>query len=148
MDHVKAGVIAGFLGTLGDIVIHKIGLFTIKTTTTSQYLAVLMFPAKDVNAFRYVIGFCAHLMAGAITGVLLVHVIKVCGRTHLYFKSISFGIFMWIIHVIIIPNIINSPRPIIFRTELESIVDFQAHLAFSVIAAYYLARVELDNKPI
>jgi hypothetical protein len=99
-----------------------------------------MFPGKKINLARYFISEFCHLSAGALVGVTLLLIFKYSGEKYPYDKGIGFGIFMWIIHVVVIPNIIKFPRPIVFRTELESVVDLLAHLAFGFIATIFLIK--------
>jgi hypothetical protein len=65
-----------------------------------------------------------------------------------YDKGIGFGVLLWIVPVIVIPNIINASRPIIFRTELECIVELIAHVIFVIIATAFLTGNAGIKKPL
>lgn len=138
-DSIKTGVIAGFLGALGDAIIHIPAFFLIGTSTTAHYISQLMFPNKEVTIIRFVFGFSTHFFAGATVGILLYFLLKITGRDYALLKGIGMGIVFWIVHVIVIPNLV-APRPYLYRTELEAFVDLVAHLAYGAIASIYLIK--------
>jgi hypothetical protein len=137
---IRQGVIAGLFGTLGDAVIHHIAYFIFKTTTTAHYIARLIFPTGKIILIQYLIGFFIHLISGAVVGFLLAEIYNRLGNDYPYDKGIGLGILFWIIHIVVIPNMINMPRPIVYRTELECMADLAAHLTFGIIATMYLIR--------
>lgn len=141
-DTITRGIIAGLWGTLFDSVVHISSFFIFHTTTTGHYIAKLAFPNMDVNLLRFSIGETMHYTAGAFVGIFLAYIFKFTGKDHPYLKGIGLGLILWIIHVIVIPNLINSPRPIIFRTELESIVDFIGHIFYGLAATIYLLKAK------
>lgn len=42
-DNFVKAVIAGLIANAGDVAVHLIGFFTLKTTTTGHYIARLIF---------------------------------------------------------------------------------------------------------
>lgn len=133
----KYGIYAGLLGTLGDAIIHLISFLLIGTSMTAHYISQLMFPHKEVILIRFVYGLSTHFFAGALVGIFLYLLLKISGKEYAILKGLGLGIFFWIIHVIVIPNIVE-PRPYLFRTEIEAFVDLIAHLAYGAIGAFYL----------
>jgi hypothetical protein len=135
-DTIKQGILAGLLGSLGDMVVHWTAFFVLGTSTTAHYIAQLVFPHKEPTITRLLTGVAVHLCAGAFVGIVLIMVFRYFGSDHPYYKGLGLAAVMWIIHIAIIPNIV-SPRPYIFRTELESLVDLIAHMAYGTIATMY-----------
>ena len=144
-DTITKGIIAGLWGTLSDSIVHITSFFIFHTTTTGHYIAKLAFPSKDVNLPRFGIGETMHFAAGAFAGIFLAYIFKFTGKDHPYLKGIGLGLMMWIVHVVIIPNLISSPRSIVFRTELESIIDLVSHILFGWAATSYLLKVYEEN---
>lgn len=144
-DSIKTGVIAGLLGTLGDALIHIIGFLLIRTSMTAHYISQLMFPHKEITLIRFIFGFSIHFFAGATVGVLLYFLFKITGKDYALLKGLGFGIIFWIVHVLVIPNLVE-PRPFLFRTEIEALVDFVAHLAYGAIASIYLIKTPNSSK--
>jgi hypothetical protein len=62
------------------------------------------------------------------------------GQDYPIYKAIAFGIALWIFHVAVVPNLIFESRPILFRTELEALVDLIAHIVYGIVATTYLIR--------
>lgn len=64
-------------------------------------------------------------------------------------KGIGFAAVMWIVHVIVIP-IMVAPRPFIFRTFNETIVDIVNHIVWGGIAALFIAnniKLPIEDPP-
>lgn len=144
-DVLYKGFIAGFIGTFGDVIVQSVSHLILKTTTTAQYIAKLAFPQGNMTFAKVAIGFWAHLIAGAFVGIVLALIFKHYGKEHPYSKGLGIGFAMWIIHVIVIPNIITTPRPLVFRTELESIVDLTAHSAFGLFTAWIILKMKVQS---
>ena len=140
----KSGFIAGILGTIGDFTIHTLSYFLIGTSMTAHYISQLIFPNKEVTMIRFLFGLFTHFWAGALVGVVLYGIYIISGKENAYLKGISFGIGLWILHVIVIPNMVE-PRPFVFRTEIEAFVDLLAHIIYGLVAAFYLLRVPISN---
>jgi hypothetical protein len=139
-DIIKDGVIAGIIGTLGDFIIHGAAFLILRTSMTAHYISQLIFPMQEVNTFRFLIGLFTHFVAGPLVGILLVIIFRLTGKDFPYIKGVGLGMVMWIVHVIIIPNIITAPRPVVFRTELEAVIDLLAHIIFGILATLYLIK--------
>lgn len=146
-DTIRQGILAGLLGSICDFVIHWTAYFTLGTTTTSHYISQLVFPFKEPSITRLLVGLVIHFFAGASMGVLLALIFKYFGSDHPYFKGIGLGAIMWIVHVAVIPNIVG-PRPFIFRTELETMVDLTSHLVYGTIATYYWVKTSARKIPV
>ena len=146
-DTIKDGIYAGLIGSLGDAAIHAPAYAIIGTTMTAHYISQLIFPFKEVTTVRWLIGFVPHFFAGAIVGVVLTFIFKYFGEDYAYYKGIGLGVALWILHVAIIPNIV-SPRPFIFRTETEAVVDLLAHITFGILATLYLTRLSGAKEPL
>lgn len=145
-DTIKQGIIAGVLGSVGDVVVHWTAYFTLGTTTTSHYIAQLVFPFKEPTISRVLVGLAIHFFAGALVGVLLAFIFKYFGSDYAYYKGIGLGAVMWIVHVAVIPNMVGQ-RPFIFRTELETLIDLISHIAYGVIATVYWLRTSAGKIP-
>ncbi|KJS86959.1 MAG: hypothetical protein JM58_05395 [Peptococcaceae bacterium BICA1-8] len=139
-DMIKDGVISGLLGSLGDALIHAPAYLILGTSMTAHYISQLIFPFEEVTIIRFSIGFFTHFLAGAMVGIALALVFKFTGKDYPYLKGIGIGLLLWIVHVAIIPNIVD-PRPYLIRTPLESIVDLIAHTSYGIFATTYLLRV-------
>lgn len=138
-DTIRNGIIAGLLGSIGDAVVHWGCYFTLGTSTTSHYIAQLIFPFKEGTLIRLMFGFITHLSAGALVGVALALIFKYFGSDYPYYKGLGVAITLWIVHVAVIPNIV-APRPYLHRTELEALVDFVAHISYGIFSTFYLVR--------
>lgn len=136
-DTVKQGAVAGLLGTLGDAIVHWFAFFILGTSTTAHYIAQLVYPHKAATVTRLLTGMVVHYMAGAFVGIVLVMIFRRLGSDYPYYKGLGFATVMWIVHIAIIPNLV-SPRPYLFRSELETLVDFIAHAAYGIVATKYL----------
>ncbi|KJS21605.1 MAG: hypothetical protein VR72_09715 [Clostridiaceae bacterium BRH_c20a] len=139
-DTINDGIIAGLVGSLGDALIHAPAYLILGTSMTAHYISQLIFPFEEVTIIRFLIGFFTHFLAGAIVGITLALVFKFLGKDYPYLKGIGLGILLWVVHVVIIPNIVD-PRPYLLRTPLESIVDLIAHTSYGIFATTYLLRV-------
>ncbi len=145
-DSVKAGIFAGLLGTAADVLIHWSAFFAIGATTTAHYIYQLIFPFQDPTTFRLAIGVFTHFAAGSVVGVLLALIFKYFGKDYAFYKGIGLGIFFWVVHVAVIPNIVGA-RPFLFRTEVEAVVDLVAHISYGIVATLYLKGVQLKTVP-
>lgn len=145
-DLFMRGITAGLIGSVGDFIIHYTAFFLLRTSTTAHYIAQLLFPFVDINPARYWFGLLIHFLTGAFVGVILIELSKRYGDDDLYFKAIALGVGIWIIHVAVIPNIINLPeRPFLHRTEFEALVDLLAHIVFGIFAASYLRLADVKR---
>ncbi len=144
-DTIRDGIIAGLLGSVGDVLIHAPAYLILGTTMTAHYISQLIFPFKEVNLIRWALGFATHFFVGALAGIALSFIFKYFGRDYAYYKGVGLGIVFWIVHVIVIPNMVE-PRPFIFRTELEAVVDLAAHVSYGVAATFYLVFITRKKK--
>lgn len=135
------------LGSLGDGLVHISAHYLLGTSTTAQYISQLIFPFKELTVFRFVVGFIAHLFTGGILGIGLMIIYNYFRSDYPYFKGVGLGIASWLLHVIVIPNMV-APRPFLFRNETEVVVDFIAHMVFSVIAVTYLVRIKRNQESV
>ena len=134
-DPLVKGMWAGILGTIfGDDLIHWSAYFIFKTSTTCHYITGLMFHTKKTTDLMSLVSWFVHLIAGAIVGVSLILVLKRFGEDRAYIKGLGVGLIMWIVHVVIIPNLIASVQPYVLRTPAEAIVDLIAHIGWSMVA--------------
>ncbi len=149
-DIIKEGFLAGIIGVFGDFLIHGGGFLFFRTTMTSYYISQLIFPLQEVTTLKFLLASLMHLLAGAFVGVFLAIIIKLTGKDFPYLKGAGLGAVMWIVHVAVIPNIITTPRPVVFRTELEALVDLLGHIVYGLLAAVYLSKkmVAGDNTKI
>lgn len=139
-DTIKNGIIAGILGTLADVLIHFPAYLLLGTTTTGHYISQLIFPFQTITTTMWAIGELAHFFAGAAVGVLLSLLYKIFGSDYPYYKGLGLGIIFWIVHVAVIPNLVR-PRPIIYRSVTEAMVDLAAHVMYGLVAAAYLTKI-------
>jgi len=138
-DSVIVGFLGGLLGTLGDEVVHWLAvLFKIARSTTGHYISQLIFPHQDVTLEKLLMGEATHLLAGGILGLVIVAGYKLTGYDYAIVKGTGFGALMWIVHVIVIPNLV-APRPFIFRSFNEALVDMVSHLVWGSVAAYFIS---------
>ena len=139
-DPLVYGFIAGLLGTLGDEVIHWGAVYLgIAGSTTGHYLSQLMFPHQEVTLLRLLLGEFTHLLAGGIFGITIVILLYLTGCRYALLKGLGAGAASWIFHVAIIPNLV-IPRPYIYRTFNEALVDLVAHLVWGIIAALFILK--------
>jgi len=137
-DPVIYGFLAGVLGVVGDEIVHWVAVyFNIARSTTGHYLSQLMFPHQPVVLSKLLLGEFTHFFAGGIMGLALLLIFFVSGSRFGVTKGIGLGLALWVLHVAIIPNLI-SPRPYIYRTFNEALVDMGAHLAWGAITALFL----------
>jgi|GEM_PF-3760208 uncharacterized membrane protein YagU involved in acid resistance len=78
-----------------------------------------------------------HLLAGGTLGIAIYIILRVSGYDFFIIKGAGFGTVMWIVHVIIIPNLV-APRPYIFRTFNEAIVDLVSHTVWGSITSWFI----------
>ncbi|MFZ7103274.1 MAG: hypothetical protein ACOWWO_11560 [Peptococcaceae bacterium] len=134
-DWIVLGAIAGFAGTLGDEVVHWTAVWSgLAKSTTGHYLSQLIFPHQPVTFPMLLMGELTHLLAGAVLGLVVVLIFMVSGLDYAVIKGAGFGAAMWIVHVVVIPNLVE-PRPYIYRTYNEAVVDMLSHLVWGAIAA-------------
>ncbi len=133
------------MGTLGDEVVHWIAVWLKFTqSTTGHYLSQLIFPHQHVTLPKLLMGEFTHILAGGTLGIVVFFILEISGYDYLVIKGGGFGVIMWIVHVAIIPNLI-APRPYIFRTFNEAIIDLVSHLVWGVIAAWFIS-INLNKK--
>ena len=146
-DTIKSGITAGLLGTLADSAVHWSLFFILGTTTTAHYIYQLIFPFAEPTMTRLLIGVLVHFVAGALVGVVLLLLYKQFGWDAPYYKGIELGVALWVVHIAVIPNIV-SPRPFLFRSVLETVVDLIAHIVYGFIAVVYLKRSSRTTRTI
>lgn len=143
-DTIKSGIIAGILGTVGDAFIHYPS-YLLFGATTGHYISQLIFPFQTVTTIMWAIGELTHFFTGAVVGVMFSLVYKIFGSDYAYYKGLGMAAVFWIVHVAVIPNLV-SPRPIIYRSVTESIVDLTALVMYGFSAATYLTRISRNKK--
>lgn len=127
------------MGTLADEVVHWSAVFLeIAQSTTGHYISQLMFPNQKVVLPNLLMGEFTHLLAGGTLGIVIVIILRLSGFDYSILKGIGFGAVMWIVHVIVIPNMV-APRPFIYRTFNEAIVDMVSHIVWGGISTLYIA---------
>ncbi|MDT3699544.1 MAG: hypothetical protein RO469_08945 [Thermincola sp.] len=137
-DPVIASVIGGVLGTLGDEIVHwSAVLLKITQSTTGHYISQLIFPFQKVTLPRLLMGEFTHILAGGTLGIAIIIILKISGFEFAVIKGAGFGAVMWIVHVIVIPNLV-APRPYLFRTYNESIIDLVSHIVWGAITAWFI----------
>ena len=139
-DIFVKGAWAGLVGTLfGDELIHVIAYFILHTSTTTHYIASLIFHIRCLQGFLPLfVALLVHIGAGAFIGIGLALIFKYFGDNYAYIKGISWGFAMWIVHIVVIPNIITTPQQYVIRTPMESMVDLVAHLSYAVLTTTVL----------
>jgi len=137
---IKTGFIAGLIGTLGDAIIHASAFYLFKTTMIAHYISQLIFPYQKVTVSKFILGEIAHFLAGGVVGILFLHMLKTTGKNLAYGKGIALSIFFWIVHVAIIPKMVET-RVFLYRTKLEALVDFIGLLLYGVLTIFYLVRI-------
>jgi len=134
------GFIAGFLGTLADEIVHWSAVYLeIAQSTTGHYISQLIFPHQAVILSKLLLGEVTHNIAGGILGIFMAFIFYYFGFRFALLKGIGLGIALWILHVAIIPNLV-SPRPYLFRTFNEALVDMTAHFMWGLATAYFLLK--------
>ncbi|MGI6711898.1 MAG: hypothetical protein ACOX4L_04075 [Bacillota bacterium] len=140
-DTIQRGVVAGLLGTMGDIIVHGLALLTLGTSMTGHYINQIIFPFLKITGLKYGISEITHFIAGALIGIFIVLIFKYYGSDYPYLKGIGLSVLLWVVHVAVIPNLVSlNPRPYLHRTETEAIVDLIAHITYGVIATMYLIK--------
>ncbi|MFZ5944763.1 MAG: hypothetical protein ACOYVD_11670 [Bacillota bacterium] len=137
-DFVIVGFLGGLLGTVGDVIVHWIFVWLkIAKSTTGHYLSELIFPHEKVSLRKLLLGEFIHLLAGGIFGVSLAVFLLISGYDYALIKGLGLGAATWIVHIAIIPNMV-SPRPFIYRTFNETIVDLITHSIWGFVTALVL----------
>jgi len=137
-DLLLLSFIGGVLGTLGDMVVHWSSFFfKVAETTTGHYISQLIFPHQMVTLEKLLMGEFTHILAGGTLGVAITIILKISGFNYSVVKGLGFGSLMWIVHVLVIPNLV-APRPYLFRTFNEAVVDLISHIVWGGIAAGYI----------
>jgi len=137
-DPLLLSFTGGVLGTLVDEVIHWLAVWLkLAQTTTGHYLSQLIFPHQHVTLPKLLMGEFTHILAGGTLGIVVFLILELSGYDYLLIKGGGFGAIMWIFHVAIIPNLI-APRPFIFRTFNEAVIDLATHMVWGIIAAWFI----------
>ena len=142
-DIIVKGSIAGTIGALGDFIIHQVSYLLFGASTTVQYIAQLIFHKERFLLHEHLAGLLVHLITGAIAGILLMVIFKATGKDHPYYKGIGLGGILWVFHVAVIPNIINTPMKYILRSGIESYVDLVSHIVFGLLATWFILKTLL-----
>lgn len=53
-----------------------------------------------------IIGITGHLINGTVFTFIFINIVQKWGEDYIYLKGLGFGAFLWIIHQIVIPNMI------------------------------------------
>lgn len=137
-DPVMVSFLGGALGTLADEVVHWSAFWLkIAKTTTGHYISQLIFPFQKVTFPKLLMGELTHILAGATLGIAIIIILKVSGYDFSIIKGVGFGAVMWIVHVIVIPNLV-APRPYIFRPFNDAIVDMISHIVWGGITSWFI----------
>lgn len=138
-DPLLFSFLGGILGTLGDEVVHWSSVFlSLANSTTGHYISQLIFPNQTVTIEKLLMGEFTHIIAGATLGVALFIILKISGYDYHILKGVGFGTVLWILHVAIIPNLV-FPRPYVYRTFNEAIIDLVSHIVWGGITAWFIS---------
>ncbi|KJS13559.1 MAG: hypothetical protein VR67_04070 [Peptococcaceae bacterium BRH_c8a] len=140
-DTIMRGVLAGLFAAVADSLIGIAAYLELGTLTTAHYLSELIFPHHAVNLIRYGFGLIVHFIAAALLGVLLAIIFKHFGSDYAYPKGMGFGLILWVIYVLVIPNIVY-PHLDLYHSEMEAGVDLIGHVVYGLVATYYLVKTE------
>lgn len=144
-DWILLGTMAGFIGTLGDEVVHWTAVGSgLVQSTTGHYISQLIFPYQPVTLPLLLMGEFTHLLAGAVLGMAVVLIFMVSGFDYAIIKGAGFGAAMWIVHVVIIPNLV-APRPYVYRTFTEAVVDMFSHLVWGAVTALVITHYSMKK---
>jgi len=144
-DPVILGFMGGLLGTLGDWVFHFSSFWLkIAGSTTGHYISQLIFPNQNITLSKLLLAEFTHFLAGATLGTVLALLLILSGYDYARLKGIGLGLVLWIVHVIAIPNIV-APRPFLFRTFNEAVVDLTSHVIWGLITASYILYIKERN---
>lgn len=137
-DPIILGFTSGLFGTLGDQMIHYSSLWLkIVQSTTGHYISQLIFPYQKVTLPILLIGEFTHFLAGGILGIAIVLILKLSGYDFAIWKGLGLGTVLWIVHVLVIPNLV-APRPFLYRTFNEVIIDFVSHIVWSYLTVWFV----------
>lgn len=146
-DLLLLSIMAGVLGTLGDDVVHWTAmLLKVVKSTTGHYISQLIFPHQKVTLEKLLMGEFTHILAGGTLGVAIILILKISGFDYSVLKGSGFGAVMWIVHVVVIPNLV-APRPYLFRTFNEAVVDMISHVIWGGIAGGYIRYYYKKEQP-
>lgn len=135
----KDAIIAGFIGSLCDSLLHIISMFILNTRITGHYINQLFFPKKKISSLSLVIGEALHLLAGSIIGTLYLLVIRITGQRNAYFKALILCILFWLVHIKILPIIFHN-RKLLIRTKIQGLVDLIAFFVYGTMLMHYLLK--------
>ena len=131
------GLIAGGLATLGSTALELLGSIPLPISTTIHMIAKLIFPNQNLNLLKLFYGLIIHITAGCLIGIFIALLFRYLSYEFPYIIAIMAGIFFWIIHTLLIPNL-AAKNVILFRSELEVTIDLISHLIYGFITILYL----------
>lgn len=141
VDTIQRGVHAGLLAAVADSLIGIAAYLGLGALTIAHYLSQLIFPHHAVNLIRFSFGLAVHFITAALLGVLLAIIFKYFGSDYAYTKGMGFGLILWIVHVMVIPNIV-APHLNLYRSEIEAGVDLVVHAVYGIVSTYYLVKAD------
>jgi hypothetical protein len=109
-DTFLTSFLVGLGSTALEILISLIFKYT-KLIQTPLYLFVGKLTIGEIPAKPWIlviIGILGHLLTGIIFAFILILILQKWGRDYLYLKGLGYGGFLWLIHELIIPNIITT----------------------------------------
>lgn len=140
-DIIYTGFIAGTLATIGNSLVYAIASFALGVSTSTEVIARLIFPDQKLTLVKFFFSYGVHFVAGSLLGILLVLIFRRFGSDHPFLKGFTLGFVFWIVHILIIPNLV-APTIDVYRTEIEVAVDLVTHLIYGLIATIFLIKEE------
>lgn len=132
-----AGLIAAVVDILFDFV-----FFWLKITsgTTANFIAGIIFRSSNLNVTQVIVGLIAHLIAGAVVGLIPFSFYLWSGKKYPLSKGAAIGAGLWLNHVVLVSSLVERRLPWVptvptLLVELGSIITWGI-VAFTIIAKY------------
>lgn len=109
-DTFFTALLVGFGSTALEIIVSYI-LKTMGFIKTPLYLFVGKLSVGELPAKPWittVVGITGHFFTGVAFAFIFILILQKWGRDYLYLKGLGYGGILWIIHEVIIPNIITT----------------------------------------
>ena len=132
------GVAATALEIILTFILKLTGLIKTPLYLFVGKLAVGQVP-KQPQWIEPTVGIIGHLIIGVTFTFLFVLVLRKWGDDYIYLKGLGFGGFLWVIHEVIIPNIITSK--IVLRISAVSQLTHIITAFFWGLAAAFIYRL-------
>jgi hypothetical protein len=100
---------AGLIAAIGDVLFDFLFFWLkIASSTNAHFIANIIFRSPNINVIQVIVGLIAHLIAGAVVGLLPFICYLWSGKKYPLIKGVAIGAGLWLNHVVIVTSFVDQ----------------------------------------